>query len=340
MHKRNFLKLLSAGVVSRITAHLEAAAVKKKLTNWAGNLTYSTDRLHEVTSADQIRALLASQEKWKVLGSRHCFNSIADSRHNLLSLKPMYELVRIDADAPTVTVNAGITYGQLCPELDRKGFALHNLASLPHISVAGACSTGTHGSGENNGNLATAVSALEMITAAGDEVKLSRGSDAEVFRGAVIGLGALGVITRLTLNIEPRYAVRQYVYEDLPITQMQAHFDDIQSSGYSVSLFTDWQRHRINEVWIKTRVVVGQRSAPAAEFYGAKLARRNLHPISELSPENCTEQMGVPGPWTSDCPISGWASPRVPAKNCSPNISYPVATRSTPFWQWNACGSR
>ncbi len=302
MHKRTFLKLLSVGVAGEVKARLNAAAANQKLTNWAGNLTYSTDRLHEVTSADQIRALLLSQEKWKVLGSRHCFNSIADSRHNLLSLKPMHEVVRVDADARTVTVNGGITYGQLCPELDRKGFALHNLASLPHISVAGACSTGTHGSGESNGNLATAVSALEMITAAGDEVKLSRGSDGDVFRGAVVGLGALGVITRLTLNIEPTYAVRQYVYEDLPIAQMKDHFDDIQSSGYSVSLFTDWQKHRINEVWIKSRVGVGQRSAPPAEFYGAKLAGRKLHPISELPAENCTEQMGVPGPWYERLP--------------------------------------
>src|SRR5262249_41260656 len=152
-------------------------SAKQRLTNWAGNLVYGTDRLTEAGSLDQIRALLRSQDKVKVLGTRHCFNSIADSRYNLLSLKPMHEVVAFDPAARTVTVDPTITYGQLAPYLDSKGFALHNLASLPHISVAGACSTATHGSGEKNGNLASAVAALELVTAAGDLVKLSRKSD-------------------------------------------------------------------------------------------------------------------------------------------------------------------
>ena len=166
---------------------------------------------------------MQSREKVKVLGTRHCFNSIADSQYNFLSLKPMHEVVALDPAARTVIIEAGITYGQLCPYLDSKGFALHNLASLPHISVAGACSTATHGSGEHNGNLATAVSGLEMVTAPGDVVKLSRASDGERFRGAVVGLGALGVITRLTLDVQPRFTMRQYVYENLPLAQMKEH---------------------------------------------------------------------------------------------------------------------
>ena len=180
MNKRTFLKLLSATVASPVIASLSAWAAKQKLTNWAGNLSYSTDRFREAASVEQIQSVLRSQEKVKVLGTRHCFNSIADSRYNLLSLKPMHEVVALDPVARTVTVDAGITYGQLCPYLDSKGFALHNLASLPHISIAGASSTATHGSGEKNGNLATAVSALEIVTAAGDVVKLSRKADGEV----------------------------------------------------------------------------------------------------------------------------------------------------------------
>ena len=301
MNKRNFLKLLSATCASPVSAPILAWMAKQKLTNWAGNLTYGTDRLREAGSVEQIRSLLRSEDKVKVLGTRHCFNSIADSRYNLLSLKTMHEVVALDPAARTVTVDAGITYGQLCPYLDSKGFALHNLASLPHISVAGASSTATHGSGERNGNL-TAVSALEIVIAAGDVVKLSRKADGEVFRGAVVGLGALGVITRITLDIQPTYLVRQYVYEDMPLAQMKDHFDDIQSSGYSVSLFTDWQNQRIKEVWIKSRVGDGHVSAAPPEFFGAKLATRNLHPIAELSAENCTEQMGVPGPWYERLP--------------------------------------
>jgi xylitol oxidase len=300
VNKRTFLSLLSAAITSPVLAPLSGWADRKKLTNWAGNLTYHTNRLHEAASVDEIRSLLRSEDKVKVLGTRHCFNSIADSRQNLLSLKPMHAVVGIDRDARTATVDAGITYGQLCPYLDSQGFALHNLASLPHISVGGACSTATHGSGEKNGNLATAVSALEMVTAAGELVKLSRQSDGEAFRGAVVGLGALGVVTRITLEIQPTYAVRQNVYENLPIAQMKEHFDEIQSSGYSVSLFTDWQKQRINELWIKKRE--DQAFTAPQEFFGAKLAVRNLHPIAELSAENCTEQMGVPGPWYERLP--------------------------------------
>ena len=288
-------------MASSVVAPLSTWAEKQRLSNWAGTVTYSTDQVEEAASIEQIRAVLRSQDKVKVLGTRHCFNSIADSRHHLLSLKPMREIAAVDAGARTVTVDAGVTYGQLGPYLDGKGFALHNLASLPHISVAGACSTATHGSGEKNGNLATAVSAVEMVNAAGDVVKLSR-KDGEQFRGAVVGLGALGVITRITLDIQPTYSVRQYVYENLPLAQMKAHFDEIQASGYSVSLFTDWQKQRINEVWIKSRVGDGPGFQAPGEFFGAKAAVRNLHPIAELSAENCTEQMGVAGPWYERLP--------------------------------------
>jgi len=300
--KRTFLQLLAAAIAGPVIAPLCSWVEKQKLTNWAGNLTYSTDRVHEAASIEQIRSVLRSEQKVKVLGTRHCFNSIADSRYNLLSVIPMHEVVSLDIGARTVTIDPGITYGQLSPYLDSKGFALHNLASLPHISVAGACSTATHGSGDKNGNLATAVSGLEMVTAGGDVVKLSRKLDGDLFPGAVVGLGALGVITRITLDIQPTYSVRQYVYENLPLAQLKEHFDEIQASGYSVSLFTDWQKQRINELWIKSRATDGQDFAAPQEFFGAQLATRNLHPIAELSAENCTEQMGVPGPWYDRLP--------------------------------------
>ena len=170
--------------------------------------------------------------------------------------------------ARTVTVGAGIRYGELSPYLEGKGFALHNLASLPLISIAGAMQHRARTArARRMGNLASAVSALEMVTAEGDVVKLSRKTDGEVFRGAVVGLGALGVITRITLDIQPTYAMRQYVYENLPLRQMKDHFDDIQSSAYSVSLFTDWQKQRINEVWIKSRVGDGKAFAGAARIF-------------------------------------------------------------------------
>lgn len=302
MNKRTFLKLISAALASPVTQRLQVWAGTERLKNWAGNLEYSTDRVYAANSLEQVRDYVKKQNKLKVLGTRHCFNNIADSKDNFLSLKPMDELVALDPKASTVTVAAGMTYGQLCPLIDSKGFALHNLASLPHISIAGACTTATHGSGEKNGNLATAVSALELVTAAGEVVKLSRQQDGEAFRGAVVGLGALGVITKVTLDIQPAFMMRQYVYENLPLSELKDNFDKIEASAYSVSLFTDWQKQRINEVWLKCRVEKAQAQEAPQEFFGAKRATRNLHPIVELSAENCTEQMGVPGPWYERLP--------------------------------------
>jgi alditol oxidase len=302
MNKRTFIQLFAAVLASAPVMRLLAWAGQEKLRNWAGNIEYSTDRVQTSTSLAQVQDYVKTQPKLKVLGTRHCFNTIADSKDGFLSLKPMDEVIALDPAKPTVTVAGGITYGQLCSYLEGKGFALHNLASLPHISVAGACSTATHGSGQRNGNLATAASGLEVATADGTIVNLSREGDGETFNGAVVGLGALGVITKVTLDIQPSFMMRQYVYEDLPLLELKEHFDAIESSGYSVSLFTDWQKQRINSVWIKSRVEEGQEFHASPEFYGAKLATRNLHPITALSAENCTEQMGVPGPWYERLP--------------------------------------
>lgn len=301
MNKRAFIKLCSAAMTSHVIQPLLALA-SDKLKNWAGNFEYGTGQLHSVNSQDQVREFVRKQNRVKVLGTRHCFNKIADSTDQLLSLKTMDKVVELDTSARTVTVEAGMTYGQLCPYLDGKGWALHNLASLPHISIAGACSTATHGSGDKNGNLATAVTALEIVNAAGDVVRLSRVQDGGAFHGAVVGLGALGAITKITLDIQPTFMMRQYVYENLPLGVLKDHFEEIESAAYSVSLFTDWQKKRINEVWLKTRMESGQTFDARPEFFGARRATKNLHPIAELSAANCTEQMGVPGPWYERLP--------------------------------------
>src|SRR5271154_1042510 len=286
MNKRTFMKLLTAAMAIPSASRAFAWAAAEKLKNWAGNIEYGTDHLYPTSSLQQVRDYVKKEGKLKVLGTRHSFNHIADSKDCFLSLQPMNEVVTIDPAAHTVTVAGSITYGQLAPNLDSHGFALHNLASLPHISVVGACMTATHGSGEKNGNLSTPVSALEIVTAS----------------GAVVGLGALGVVTSITLDIQPSYKMRQYVYENLPFSALQDHFDAIESSAYSVSLFTDWQKKRVNEVWIKSRVEEGAEFHPTPEFFGAKLATKNLHPIAEISAENCTEQMGVLGPWYERLP--------------------------------------
>jgi alditol oxidase len=306
MKKRTFLKLAGAVGAEAILPPVARLGVKskvpEKLKNWAGNIEYSTESLYAAKSVDEVKSYVAKTRRLKVLGTRHCFNTIADSKDAFLSLKPMEEVVALDATAKSVTADAGVTYGRLAPYLHEKGFALHNLASLPHISVAGACSTGTHGSGEKNGNLSTAVSGLEIVTASGYVVVLSRKKDGDKFSGAVVGLGALGAITKVTLEIQPTFMARQWVYENMPMEALKAHFDEIEAAGYSVSLFTDWRNKNINEVWIKERIGGAKQFEAKAEWFGAKLAKKNLHPIAELGAENCTEQMGVPGPWYERLP--------------------------------------
>ncbi|WP_133273437.1 D-arabinono-1,4-lactone oxidase [Hymenobacter radiodurans] len=279
------------------------APVAPPLLNWAGNYRYSTTRLAQANSVEQVQEIVRTTDQLKVLGSRHCFNGIADSTQQLLSLEATEQAIYLDTDAHTVTVPASITYGRLAPTLHNQGFALHNLASLPHISVVGACATATHGSGIQHGNLATAVRAMEFVLASGEVRVLSPETDGDEFLGAVVHVGALGVVTKLTLAMEPTFQLRQDVYENLPLTQVCEHFAAIQASAYSVSLFTDWQDERITQVWLKQRLVPGAPLQPApSEFFGAQRATQDLHPLAGLSPVNCTEQMGVPGPWHDRLP--------------------------------------
>jgi xylitol oxidase len=269
--------------------------------NWAGNYTYGAARLHTPDSIEQLRELVAGADRIKALGSRHSFNGIADTPGDLVSLERLDRVIGLDRDRATVAVEGGIRYGPLCRYLAREGFALGNLASLPHISVAGACATGTHGSGVRNGNLATAVAALEIVTASGEIVALSRERDGDEFRGAVVGLGAVGIVTRLSLDVVPAFDMRQVVYEGLGWDRLERHFDEIVSSAYSVSLFTRWRDTGIEQVWVKSLASEAE-SDPPAEFFGASLARSPRHPIAAASPENCTEQMGICGPWHERLP--------------------------------------
>lgn len=300
MNKRTFLKLTSSLVAAPAVSSLASWMPDGGLKNWAGNLTYSTHHVFYPRSIAKVQETIRELDHMKALGTRHCFNDIADSAYNLVSTKEMNKIFSFDERTKTVTVGAGIKYGELAPILQQKGFALHNLASLPHISVAGACTTATHGSGVKNGNLATAVTAIEFISADGNIHTLSKEKDGERFNAAVVGLGAIGVITKVTLQLQPTFNIRQYVYEHLPVSELKNNFDAIMSAGYSVSLFTDWQSDTINEVWVKAKDE--DNFAAPVDWYGAKVAVKNMHPIAALSAENCTEQMGVAGPWYERLP--------------------------------------
>ena len=257
--------------------------VSTALTNWAGNHTYRAARLHEPDSLGRLQEIVRTSEVVKVLGSRHSFNDIADTGRR------------------AVTIDGALRYGDLCGVLESAGFALHNLASLPHISVAGACATATHGSGDRSGNLATAVSGLEVVGADGEIREFVRG-DRGSFEGIVVGLGAIGVVTRLTLDLEPTYQVRQDIYERLPLADAAENFDAITSSADSVSLFTSWRAQTVDQVWLKRRVTPGDAFEPPPTFFGARLTTTRRHPIPDITAEAVTEQLGLPGPWHERIP--------------------------------------
>ncbi|GAB3871821.1 FAD-binding protein [Dactylosporangium cerinum] len=259
------------------------------LTNWAGNIAFDAARVHRPSTVDQVREVVAGAERVRVLGSGHSFNDISVTPADLVSVAGLPVEPRIDAAAGTVTVAGGVRYGELAAFLDAQGYALHNLGSLPHISIAGAVATGTHGSGAALGNLATAVAGVELVTAGGDLVRLARG-DAD-FPGAVVSLGALGVVVGVTLDVLPAYAIRQFVFEHLPRSVLDARWEDIATAGYSVSLFTGWAGDTVDQLWLKLA------DGEEPDGFGAAPARRTMHPIAAMSPESCTEQGGVPGPW-------------------------------------------
>jgi xylitol oxidase len=270
--------------------------------NWAGNYVYRAAHIHEPETVEQIQELVARSRKIKALGTRHSFNDIADSPGDLISLTHFDKILELDHERHTVTVEAGVRYGRLARWLHEEGYALHNLASLPHISVAGAVATATHGSGDRHGNLATAVSALELVTGNGEVIVLSREEGRAQFEGAVVGLGGLGIITKLTLDISPTFQMQQDVYEDLPLAELKEHYDELTSDVYSVSLFTDWCDSMIEQVWLKRHTPDGISVQAEPELFGARLATNNLHPIRNISAENCTDQMGVCGPWFERLP--------------------------------------
>ena len=277
-----------------------AVAIRATRTNWAGNYTYSTACLENPATLAEVQRLVRATPHLKALGARHSFNGVADSSGMQVSLRH-FDAIELDSSARLVKVGAGVTYGQLAPYIDKRGFAVHNLASLPHIGVVGACATATHGSGSGNGNLSTAVRAMELVTADGSLVSLSRETLGERFAGAVVALGALGVVTSITLAVEPSFEVAQTVYQNLPFSVLEHSLEAIFASGYSVSLFTDWQGSRATQVWIKQRLDHAYEPLPS-EFHGAGLSTCKLHPLAGHEAENCTEQMGVPGPWYERLP--------------------------------------
>jgi xylitol oxidase len=272
------------------------AAPPASLTNWAGNFSYAAHDVLRPASLDALRAAVRDRGRVKVLGTRHSFNGIADSDGTLVLLEALPHTIELDVAGAKVRAAAGITFGELGAFLHARGFALSNLASLPHISLAGALATGTHGSGVANPVLAASVEALELVKADGELVRLSRAGDPEVFDGVVVGLGALGVVVSVTMRVVPAFDVAQDVYLDLPFDIALAGFEELMATAYSVSLFADWRQAAFDLVWCKRRLGDPLRRDPRSPLFGAPAATTNQHPIPGLDAVHCTEQLSRPGP--------------------------------------------
>ena len=269
-------------------------------TTWGGTHRFEAARLHRPASVEELQELVAGLPVVRALGSRHSFTALADlPGGDLVSVAALPDEISVDVDAATVTVGAGTRYGDVAPQLLERGLALANLASLPHISIAGAVATGTHGSGDRVGSLATAVSGLELVTAGGELLTVSRTSHPDSFDGMVVALGALGIVTRVTLKVEPAFEVAQTVFDDVPLDVVLAHYEEITSAGYSVSCFLPWAGDGV-QVWVKERVAPGW--TPRTELLGRPPADGPRHPVPGVATEATTQQGGVPGPWFERLP--------------------------------------
>ncbi|WP_329269265.1 D-arabinono-1,4-lactone oxidase [Streptomyces sp. NBC_01451] len=265
-------------------------------TNWAGNVTFGAARWHRPQSIDELRRLVANSERIRAVGSGHSFSTVADTRGDLVRLDGLPHVIELDTTASAVTVSAGLRYADVILGLERAGFALANLASLPHISIAGSVATGTHGSGDTQRCLAASVRALQLIGPEGDMVELSRDADPDLFPGSVVALGALGIVTRLTLDIEPSYEMAQSVRVAVPLDEVSAHFDAVSGAAYSVSVFTDWGGDEA-QVWLKRRT-----DRSDSGWSGGRPAGQPMNPVPGMPPEFSTRQLDVPGPWCERLP--------------------------------------
>jgi xylitol oxidase len=294
--RRDMLRLATAGAAGLLVAstpHARAAeqpAGESVGTNWAGNVRFSAKQLRRPADVAELQRLVREEPLIHAIGGRHSFSPIADTEGTIVSLERLNR-VTVNRDRSTVAVEAGVKYSDLCPALEEHGFAVENLASLPHICVVGACSTATHGSGTRN--LAGQVAAIEFVNGRGELVNLNKRDDE--FPGTVVGLGAGGIVTQVTLRLVPSFEVRQWVWENMPLAQFTENFDEVMAAGYSVSGFTTWRDAVVSEVWVKRRAVDGDWS-PGPTWFGAAPAPRDRHPIVSMDATACTAQMGVPGP--------------------------------------------
>ena len=280
-----------------------------ELRNWSGTYQFTARAVVNARTVGEVQRAVTAGGRVRALGTRHSFNDLADNGATLVSVTGIAPDPVIDAAAGTVTAGAGMSYGALATWLQDRGWALGNLGSLPHISVGGATATGTHGSGSGNRILSAAIAGLEYV-AAGGELRHAGREDPD-FAGLPVGLGAFGIVVRVTLDIEPAYLVRQDAYTGLAWDRVLADVDGVLGAAYSVSLFTDWSGESLRAAWVKRRIAAAAAPGPAAargagedeapeEFFGARLEPGPVRFID--APADNLTVLGVAGPWSQRLP--------------------------------------
>ncbi len=264
-------------------------------TNWAGNIEYFPTDFHQPSSTEEVQDLVSRATSVKVIGTRHSFNHIGSPTEVFISSRNLSRVVSIDRIEGSVWVQAGITYGELSLVLDSEGLALKNMASLPHISVGGAIATATHGSGFQNQCLSSQALALKFVLADGSLLEVDKHADPELFQACVVHLGAIGALVEVKLALVPRFEIAQSVFLNVKFESAVNQLMEILSLGYSVSLFTQWKGDCLDQIWVKRLP-----SEPSPDRFlngiGASKAQQKVHPILDVDPVNCTDQLDIPGP--------------------------------------------
>ena len=228
--------------------------------NWAKTVYYN-HTIHYPKTVEEIQHILQYHAKIRVLGSMHSFNNITKLPQEFngvyISMSNMNQVIKC-CRGERVTIQPGITFGELGEYLHERNFGFHNMASLPHITVGGAISTGTHGAGVFNGNLASHVMQVKLISADGKLRTYRIGQDPE-FQHIPVSFGLAGIIVEIELDIVPDYDIQQCIYENLPFnTIKKSDYKTAFSSAYSFSIFTQWKNRKFTSIWAKYRLRKGR----------------------------------------------------------------------------------
>lgn len=260
------------------------------LMNWSENFTFEATGVERPKTIAQLQDVVAAAPRAKAVGTRHCFTRIADSPGGVLVDTSGLDVgVTVDHDTMTATVPAGWSYSKIVAELEAQGVALPNLASLPHVSIAGATATGTHGSGDTNQVMAACMSGIELVDGEGELRTIDSGHPD--LKALSVGLGAFGIFTTLTVDVEPSYLVQGAYFRETSWQNLLDNLDDVMASAYSVNLHAAYSDTNVRGIWSKYRLEGSEPLDLPDELFGMTRVEGQLTPGKNTI-------INEPGPWS------------------------------------------